>query len=197
MKPAQLSLESFSSLKKDAKFFGGSLLKGKRKAKRGIVAKRLYHLVLRSQHRGRETNMLQKARVVKSIVFKQGAAHLVEILDYANVGNHLHLLVRPRGGMKHCFTPFIRAISGLIARKMLGCERGRAQGLQYWEQRPYTRLVSEDRKSFGILKHYFAINKAEGWGEDSKFLRSRHPAALAFLQLIKEGPPQPPQFLKA
>jgi hypothetical protein len=59
------------------------------------------------------------------MLLKQGRRHGVKVYRVANAGNHLHLLVRftKRRGLQN----FLRGSCGLIARKVLGAERGRAK----------------------------------------------------------------------
>ncbi|MEO5666752.1 MAG: hypothetical protein ABIR96_01700, partial [Bdellovibrionota bacterium] len=88
----------------------------------------------------------------------------------ANAGNHLHLLVRftQRRGLQN----FLRGSCGLIARKMLGAERGRAHEHPFWSQRPFTRIVSWG-KDFNSVLAYVKLNTLEALGFlDRKFTRA-------------------------
>jgi REP element-mobilizing transposase RayT len=47
----------------------------------------------------------------------------VRIHDFANVGSHLHLLVRIR--RRQALQAFLRSFAGIVARKVTGAKRGR------------------------------------------------------------------------
>jgi hypothetical protein len=113
------------------------------------------------------------------MLLKQGRRHGVKVYRVANAGNHLHLLVRftKRRGLQN----FLRGSCGLIARKVLGAERGRAsgktttsdapqtinrslkQGQRFWSQRPFTRIVSWG-KDFNSVLAYVKLNSLEALG---------------------------------
>ncbi len=67
----------------------------------------------------------------------------VEIYRFANVGNHLHLLVK--ASYRRGFVSFLRSISGIIARIAMGAERESAKLSEsvwgFWDQRPWTRIL--------------------------------------------------------
>ncbi len=144
--------------------FGGAHLKNSHaKEQRPISTKRAMHLVLRSSICKGEFSLLKPKNAVKieNIIWNQGAHLGVKIYRLANSGNHLHLLVLPRS--RHSFLKFIRAISGLIPRAVLGAERGCAKGKKFWDQRPFSRIV-EWGKDFIKVKKYLAKNILEAIG---------------------------------
>jgi REP element-mobilizing transposase RayT len=59
---------------------------------------------------------------VQLIIRKQEKRFGVKVMEYANSGNHLHMVVRPRS--RKAFQGFLRSISGLIARTTMDTERG-------------------------------------------------------------------------
>ncbi|MEO5666685.1 MAG: hypothetical protein ABIR96_01365 [Bdellovibrionota bacterium] len=106
--------------------FGGSLLKSSHaKTSRPLSSKQALHVVLRSDWAKGTRSMLGHERVIKNTFIQIGRKHGVKVYKVANAGNHLHLLVRftKRRGLQN----FLRGSCGLIARKMLGAERGRAK----------------------------------------------------------------------
>jgi hypothetical protein len=108
------------------KHFGGAYLKKSNPKKaRPISTKRSMHLVLRSSRATGGRSLLRKSRQIFEIVYAQAKLHGVKIYRYANAGNHLHLVIMPRSVV--AFKKFVRATSGLIARLILGVERGRAR----------------------------------------------------------------------
>jgi hypothetical protein len=171
--------------------FGGSLLKlSHAKVARPLSSKQALHVVLRSDFAQGERSLLRHERVIRNTLLKQGRRHGVKVYRVANAGNHLHLLVRftKRRGLQN----FLRGSCGLIARKVLGAERGRAkkwdtylapgkglqrstptkppkdkplipEGQQFWSQRPFTRIVSWG-KDFNSVLAYVKLNSLEAMG---------------------------------
>jgi hypothetical protein len=106
--------------------FGGSLLKlSHAKTARPLSSKQALHVVLRSDFAQGSRSLLRHERVIRNMLLKQGRRHGVKVYRVANAGNHLHLLVRftKRRGLQN----FLRGSTGLIARKVLGAERGKAK----------------------------------------------------------------------
>ena len=92
---------------------------------------------------------------VNSFVASAARKHGIRIYRYANVGNHLHILVRiPRLG---AWPAFIREITGQIAQFMHS-QKG------FWIYRPHTRIVQGWKRAFNIAKDYIYLNNLEGEG---------------------------------
>jgi hypothetical protein len=120
---AQLTLTGLKFTRRLA--FGGSLLKSSHaKEARPLSSKKALHIVLRSDWATGPRSFLKFERIIQNTLLKLGRRHGVRVYRVANAGNHLHLLVRftQRRGLQN----FLRASTGLIARKVLGAERGRA-----------------------------------------------------------------------
>jgi len=177
--------------------FGGSLLKSSHaKVARPLSSKQALHVVLRSDWAHGERSLLKHERVIRNMLLKVGRKHGVKVYRVANAGNHLHLLVRftKRRGLQN----FLRGSCGLIARKVLGAERGRAkkwatylapgipnsqatpkskplipEGQHFWSQRPFTRIVAWGR-DFDSVTSYLRINTLEALG----FLQRKFTQAL-------------------
>ena len=73
------------------------------------------------------------------MVHRIGKLNGVKVYRYANSGNHLHLIVSPRS--RQAFRAYLQAISGIIARMTLNVERGKPLGIQFWDARPFTKIV--------------------------------------------------------
>lgn len=162
--------------------FGGSLLKlSHAKTARPLSSKQALHVVLRSEFGQGSRSLLKHERVIRNTLLKQGRRHGVKVYRVANAGTHLHLLVRftKRRGLQN----FLRGSCGLIARKVMGTERGRAQTpfpdkslqpkrIRFWSQRPFTRVVSWGRDFDSVLA-YVKLNSLEALGFLSrKFTRA-------------------------
>jgi hypothetical protein len=166
MRTRQLSL-----LPKAAKLtreHGGHLHRGKRKTARAIDSKQLMHIVLRSSQAKGAWSMLHPKhqphvdRAAREIARKHG----LRLYRYANVGNHLHLLVKTP--TRTAFKRFLREAAGVIAVIITGAKKSNAlerseNGRGFWDYLPYTRIVSWGR-DFENLKLYFIKNLFEAAG---------------------------------
>lgn len=151
-------------MKKRKDFFGGSLLKGNAKTKRPMSSKLPIHLTLRTHTK----NSMRKPRafgLVNDLVYKTAKKHGVKIYEFANAGNHLHILLR----LPHIrsWAAFIRELSGRISQEMQQL-KGPEKGQKYWMHRPFTRLVAGWRKAFKTAKHYIVLNAWEADGHISR-----------------------------
>jgi REP element-mobilizing transposase RayT len=146
------------------KVFGGTQLKGNPREQRPISIKKPMHLTMRSRLATGDRSFLIHERSIKieTIIHKAAKVHGVQILRFANAGNHLHIAILPKS--RKAFVAFIRTISGLIARITLNKERGRAgKALKFWDARPYTRILEWGRE-FANVKAYLVKNTLEALG---------------------------------
>jgi len=147
---------------KSAKRFGGSLLKkSNAKVARPISTKKSMHLVMRSSAAKGALSLLKKDQDIYNVIDRQAKRHGVKIYNYANGGNHLHLIIMPLS--RKAFNGFIRSVSGIIARLVLGAQRGAAKELQFWDQRPFTRIIEWGR-DFVRSSRYLLQNTLEAYG---------------------------------
>ena len=128
------------------------------KTKRPISTSQAIHLVLKSQCAVDKHSMLHhyNAKKIESIILSQSKRWGIRIYHYVNVGNHLHLVIKLNN--RRSFNPFIRVITGLIARHVLNAERGSSKNIQFWAARPFTRLISWGKDYLNINK-YMKKNK--------------------------------------
>ncbi len=155
--------------------FGGSLLKGNPKCKRPLDSKFPVHLVLRATRGGMR---LPKAfSVVNEIVTKTAQKHGFKVYRYANVGNHLHLLVK----INHVrdWPAFIRELCGRIAQTMRELIK-LPQGEAFWLFRPFTRIVRGWHKAFRSVCDYIHLNFLEAEG----FISRKETKSLKDLRAI-------------
>jgi REP element-mobilizing transposase RayT len=82
----------------------------------------------------------------------------VRVYDFANVGSHLHLVLRAR--RRQGFQGFLRAFTGIVARRVMGAERARPRG-RLFDGLAWSRVVSWGRDYWG-LRHYVFRNQIEG-----------------------------------
>jgi hypothetical protein len=154
--------------------FGGSLLKlSHAKTARPLSSKQALHVVLRSDFAHGSRSLLRHERVIRNMLLKQGRRHGVKVYRVANAGNHLHLLVRftKRRGLQN----FLRGSTGLIARKVLGAERGKAKK---WDTylAPGKSLMGHGRKGSRRAYNLDATNAGASLAtRDSSAARSASP----------------------
>lgn len=153
--PKQLLLGNDFKFQKE--FGGAHLNKSHAKNARPISFKKSMHLTLRSSKaKGEKSFRFNKNRILKieSVVRTQAKKFGIEIYKFANVGNHLHMLVQV--STRIGFISFLRSISGLIARISLGAERGNAKlkgTAHFWDQRPWTRILLTWTEFINVKKY--------------------------------------------
>src|SRR4051812_13041406 len=108
----QMSFPEFKHLNRLA--HGGSLNAGKRKQRRPLDPKRSIHLVLRSTRAKGPWSLKRFEIKIRSLLYREASRRNVKIYQYANSGNHLHLLLKARTLLG--FQQFLKTTSGLIAR---------------------------------------------------------------------------------
>ena len=143
------------------KKFGGALLTSNPKEKRPLSLKKSSHLVMRSLHARGPLSLLRHNEKIEKIINRQAKKFGVKIYRYANGGNHLHMIILPMS--RRAFNSFIRSITGLIARLVLKVERGDPKGIQFWEKRPFTRIV-EWGSDYKRVCNYLLQNTLEALG---------------------------------
>ena len=157
--------------------FGGSLLKGNPKTRRPLESKLPIHLILRARVGGmrKPQAFVDVDRIIRKVAEKHG----VTIYKYANVGNHLHLLIKIRNIPS--WARFIRELTGRIAqfmREFLGLT-----GESFWLVRPFTRIVRSWKTCFQIAKEYIQLNVLEAEG----FINRRETKTLRDYRAIFDG----------
>ena len=155
-KPAQLSLF------KPRLEHGGGLRARKRKLERPIDPKRPLHLTLHSSRARRAWSLLNPRHRfwIEDQAHATGKKHGVKVYRFANVGNHLHLLVKTP--TRAAFQAFLREISGRIAMRVTEARKGNPVG-RFWDELAYSRVVSWGR-DFENVTRYFIKNLFESIG---------------------------------
>ena len=103
------------------------------------------------------------ARIATSwadLLRRLSAQNDVRVYQFANVGNHLHLLARCRE--RRALQTFLRAFAGLIARAVTGAERGRPSG-RFWDTLAYSRVITWGRE-YCSVRAYILDNEFEAGG---------------------------------
>lgn len=161
--------------------FGGSLLCGNNpKISRPLDSKLPIHVVLRGVKGGmRRPKAFAR---VSEIIDQAARKHGVRIYKVANVGNHLHLVLK----LVHvrAWSAFVREVAGRIG--LLMRELGITEwGEKYWLERPFTRIVRSWGMAFRNLCDYVHLNVLEANG----FISRRETRTLKDLRSIWSAGP--------
>jgi REP element-mobilizing transposase RayT len=156
---------------------GGDLALGKRKIRRPIDPKQALHVVLRSSKAQGALSMLRpkNAEHIHQLTQKLSKRWGVRIYRYANVGNHIHLLVKVPS--RAIWQRFIRELTGGIALIVTGAKKGSGlerneTGRGFWDRLVFTRIVSFGRDFNGVMQ-YLIKNLFEAAGLPMKRLLSQ------------------------
>jgi REP element-mobilizing transposase RayT len=154
--------------KKSRKYYGGELRKkaDHRGARPLVFRSGSIHITLRSLkaqgvHSFQHTSKRERVRqFVESFSKKKG----VQILSFANVGNHLHLHVKLFN--KTLYKAWIRGLSSglaMIAMGLEGLKQLSQKKEKFWYQRPFSRII-QSFKHFQATRKYVEVNILEGMG---------------------------------
>jgi REP element-mobilizing transposase RayT len=139
---------------------GGDKSLGRRKIARPVGIKHAMHLCLRSSLAKGEFNLRrsQNFKRVASIVREESTKHNVRIHSWANVGNHIHFMLRVY--RRDDFRNFLRAFSGRTSMAVTGARKGKPLGRRFWDHLAYSRLCTSRREEM-ILGDYVDANQIE------------------------------------
>jgi REP element-mobilizing transposase RayT len=157
--------------------FGGALLKNSNaKVKRPLDSKLPIHLVLRATKSAmRLPKTFGKVNAEVDRVCKK---HGVTLYKYANVGNHLHFVLKIPGRPR--WAAFIRELTGRIAQVTQGITGQQKGSEKFWLQLPFTRVVQGWRKAFRTALDYVELN----WLEAEGFISRKQTKTLKDLREI-------------
>ena len=167
-----------------AREHGGSIRAGKRKTARAIDPKCPMHIVLRSSIARGTLSMLhpRNRHHVDKRTHEIAARHGVRIYRFANVGNHLHLLVKTH--TRSAFQRFLRELAGVIAALVTGAIKGSPGN--FWDGLAYSRIVTWGRDLRNV-EQYFIKNIFEAAG---LLTRKAKALGLRVIPLLGWGAPE-------
>jgi REP element-mobilizing transposase RayT len=141
---------------------GGEIRRGLRKLERPIDLRRPLHVVLRSSRaRGAWSLRAQtNERIVRWVMRRFARRYSVRIYEFANAGNHVHLLLRVK--CREALQNFLRTFAGITARLVTGARKGWAVG-RFWDWLAYSRIVHWGRDFRGV-RAYVVQNEWEALG---------------------------------
>jgi REP element-mobilizing transposase RayT len=148
------------SLKRDLsrREHGGDATRG-RKRERPISTRLPMHLTLHSHKAKGPWSLLRHEQAVRQALRACAQRSGIKVYDFANVGSHLHLLVKTR--RREAFQEFLRSFAGIVARVATGARRGRPlrQG-RFWSGLAWSRVVAWGR-DYRNIRHYIFRNRIE------------------------------------
>ena len=179
--------------------FGGFARHTHAKTERPLDSKLPLHVCMRSSlARGKRTMQGVNRVKVGAIVGRVSKRFHVRVVKFANVGNHLHLVVRlpGRGSVaRDQYSAWIRTLMALLAREVGGARRGRplrderGARVKFWDSRPFTRVV-RGLKGFRVIDRYTLKNQleAQGFGRDfaEVFAREHFESQNFFAKLMDQ-----------
>jgi REP element-mobilizing transposase RayT len=139
---------------------GGEVRRHQRKLERPVSTRRPMHVTLHSRRARGTWSLLRHERAIAQALRACARRTGVRVYDFANVGSHLHLLVRAR--RRDAFQAFLRSFAGIVARAVTGARRGNPLlGGRFWSALAWSRLVSWGRDCMTV-RHYIFRNRLEG-----------------------------------
>jgi len=139
---------------------GGYESRGKRKSSRPFSPKAPMHIVLKSarakgvwslKHRKNQSR-------IRSMVYVYAYRFRVHVYRFANVGNHLHLLVRAKD--RKDLADYLRVLAGRIAVTVSGARKYVKRVGKFWDDLCWSRLVAW-KKDFHFVQRYIYANELE------------------------------------
>ena len=137
---------------------GGAVRRGRRKLERPVSVRRPMHVVMTSQRARGPWSLRKHERAVREALRAMARRFGIRVYDFANVGTHLHLLVRARH--REAFQAFLRSFAGVVARRVTGARRGQPSG-RFFSGLAWSRVVAWGRDYLGV-RHYVFRNEIEG-----------------------------------
>ncbi len=155
------------------------------KTARPVSCKHANHVVIKSYKAIGSRSFVSHERWILNKSRSLATGLGVELKDIVVHSNHIHLLLRV--SRRRAFFAFLRALCGLIARKITSKERGLAKNAnekasrdrrngsleKFFAGRPFSRIVSLGRKSYKSIKEYFDLNRLEKLGYSKEVSRKR------------------------
>lgn len=137
-----------------ARSFGGSSFKKRRKIARPLRPGLIHHVVFKSRKAQGNLSFYKHKHLVQKLLNERSKKYFIEILDWVNMGNHLHLKVRFKDAKR--FQNFLRTFAAILARKITGAHRSNTFG-KFWDGMVFTRILTSKLEELG-LKGYFEGN---------------------------------------
>jgi REP element-mobilizing transposase RayT len=151
--------------------FGGIKLKKRRKVARPLIPGAVHHVVLKSSKAVGALSFYKNKNLTVTLLKDRSKKYFVEIIEWVNMGNHLHLKVRFKS--RRNFQNFLRTFAAILARKITGAHRSKSFG-RFWDGLVFTRIITTKFEELG-LKAYFEANHRQrelGYAARTEYLKS-------------------------
>ncbi len=143
------------------KFFGGILLKGRRKSQRPLSHRHPIHLVLRSDKARGLASFFRFRKSIDQLTNFHAKRFGVRVYQRAIQSNHIHFVIKIHN--RELYRHFISALTGAIALRVCRGAGLKKQNKTFWLARPFTRIISWGRDYHSVLK-YLTQNTLEALG---------------------------------
>lgn len=167
---------------------GGMSLKKRRKVKRPLIPGLVTHVVLKSSKAKNHLSFYKHKKLVSFLLKEKSQKFFIEIIDWVNMGNHLHLKVKFKDPKR--MGQFLKAFTAMLARKITGAKKGNKFG-KFWDGLAYTRVLLSKYEELG-LKGYFEANhrQRELSYSEREFYRKQFNQWIYKLKTVKALGPQ-------
>lgn len=149
---------------------GGDSLKKRRKIKRPLIPGLVTHVVFKSSKAKADLSFYKHKNLVAKLLKEKSHKFFIEVLDWVNMGNHIHCKVRFKD--KKRMGQFLKSFAATLARAITGARKGKKFG-KFWDGLVYTRVLTSKLEELG-LKGYFEANHKEreyGYAEREMYLK--------------------------
>ena len=102
-------------------------------------------------------SLLSKQVEIDRIIEKHAKLNNIKIHNFANVGNHLHLVASFK--LRRQMQKFLKVVASLIARLMTGARKGKPFG-KFWDSVAFSRVINGLRDLKGVM-NYVTANQIE------------------------------------
>jgi REP element-mobilizing transposase RayT len=150
---------------------GGTSLKKRRKIKRPLIPGLPTHVVFKSSKAKGELSFYKHKHLVAALLKAKSKKFFIEILEFVNMGNHLHLKIRFKSTDN--VGKFLKSFSATLARAITGAKRGKKFG-KFWDGLVFTRVITSKFEELG-LRGYFEGNHLQrelGYKERERYLNA-------------------------
>ena len=118
---------------------GGSSLKKRRKIKRPLINGVPTHVVFKSSKATGNLSFYAHKKLVSALLKEKSRKFYIEVLDWVNMGNHLHLKIRFKD--RKYVGKFLKSFSATLARKITGAKKGN----RFWKILGWIGLYSNSK----------------------------------------------------
>lgn len=132
-------------------YFGGELLKGRRRSRRPINTALALHIVIRASLAKGKLSFLNFHDPISNALNEMSHRHQVRLYKWANSGNHIHLLIRATH--RNNYRKFIRGVTSIIWQIVVKSTGAMPKKGGFWDHRPFSRIVSWGRDYIGVTNY--------------------------------------------